>query len=83
MANPIQILRAWSKVLCGFTDCEHERRARICSVCPNKRYSKFWDFVKGDELEEIKGFVCTDCGCPLESKIRSTDKCYKWETPTT
>ena len=82
MANPIQILRAWSKVLCGFTDCEHERRARICSVCPNKKYLKYIDFID-DELEEVKGFVCTDCGCPLIAKIRSTDKCYKWETPTT
>lgn len=82
MANPIQILRAWSKVLKGLTTEDHEIRAQICSVCPKKKYSKFWDFSDKEELEEVKGFVCTDCGCPLVSKIRSTDMCHKWKTTT-
>ncbi len=80
MINPIQIMRAWSKVLREVTTDEDKRRARICSVCPNKKYHKFIDFVD-DELEEVKGFVCIDCHCPLLAKIRSTDICYKWETP--
>jgi TPP-dependent indolepyruvate ferredoxin oxidoreductase alpha subunit len=78
MINPIQIMRAWSKVLREVTTDEDKRRARICSCCSHKKYHKFIDFVD-DELEEVKGFVCTDCHCPLLAKIRSTDTCYKWK----
>ena len=81
MINPVTIIKAWSSVLKGLTTEDHKRRALICSDCPNKKYHKFIDFVD-DELEEVKGFVCTECGCPLISKIRSTDICDKWKTDT-
>lgn len=82
MASLTTIIKAWSKVLREVTTDEDIRRASICYNCPSKKYSKFIDFVK-DELEEVKGFVCTECGCPLIAKIRSTDICDKWKTPTT
>lgn len=78
MANPLVIIKAWSKVLREVTTGEDKRRALICANCPNKKYHKFIDFVD-DELEEVKGFVCTDCNCPLVAKIRSTDKCKLWK----
>ena len=78
MINPITIVKAWSKVLREVTTDEDKRRASICGDCPKKTYSKYRDFIN-DELEEVIGFVCDDCGCPLIAKIRSTDICKKWK----
>ena len=72
-----KILNAWIKVLKGDTTEEHRRRAEVCKSCPSSKYKKYIDFIN-DELKEVKGMVCTDCGCPLIAKTRSTDKCYKW-----
>lgn len=81
MANPLTIIKAWHLVLRDQTTSEDKRRASICSDCPSKKYSKYIDFIN-DELDEVKGFICKDCGCPLIAKIRSTDICYKWKTAT-
>ena len=78
--NPIVIIKAWAKVFKGLTTDEDKRRASICDECPSKRYSKYFDFID-DELEEVNGFNCLECGCPLSPKIRSTDICNKWKTP--
>lgn len=78
MIKPITIAKAWLQVLKGITTEEHRRRAAICNGCESKKYSTFTDFIN-DELEEVKGFVCGECLCPLIAKIRSTDKCKKWE----
>jgi len=82
MLQPFKILKAWVQVARGFTTQEHKRRAAICSSCPDKKYTHYLDFIN-DDLKEVKGFVCTPCGCPLIAKIRSTDKCKKWEKLTT
>ena len=77
-------IKAWGKVLSQTTTDEDKRRAKICEQCPMRKYNKYLDFVN-DELKEVKGFVCSDCGCPLVAKIRSEDKndiCYKWRQPT-
>lgn len=55
-----------------------KKRAEICSNCELRKYSKYIDFID-DELKDVKGFVCGDCGCPLIAKIRSTDICKKWK----
>lgn len=73
-----KIIQAWSLVLKGKTTSVHKQRASVCETCPSAIYKKYIDFVN-DELKEVKGFICDDCGCPLVAKIRSTDKCYKWE----
>ena len=72
------ILKAWAKVFKGFTTKQHIDRAKICRKCPSAVYKTYMDFIN-DELEDVKGFVCTDCGCPLVAKIRSEEKCDKWE----
>jgi len=77
MIKPLVIIKAWLKVWDGLTTKEDKRRAAICESCPMRTYKKYLDFVD-DELKNVKGFVCKDCGCPLIAKIRSTDKCIKW-----
>lgn len=81
MAHVFNILKAWVKVSKGFTTSEDKRRADICNNCTHKKYSKYIDFVN-DELKNVKGFVCNDCGCPLIAKIRSNEICKKWKTHT-
>lgn len=73
------IFDAWVNVFNGFTTKEHKRRASVCDVCPSKEYRMYLDFID-DELKEVKGFTCIECGCPLVSKIRSKDNCplKKW-----
>ena len=75
------IVKAWLEVIKGNTTDEHKRRASICKGCEHAKYKKYLDF-KDTGLEEVKGYICNECSCPLVSKIRSTDKCYKWEAPT-
>lgn len=73
------IAKAWIQVLKQNTTEEHKRRADICKPCEYSSYQPMLDFIN-DELKEVKGLVCTDCGgCPLIAKIRSTVKCSKWE----
>lgn len=81
MTNPKIILKAWKEVSKGTTSEEHRRRSKICMDCPASKFSTFLNLVK-DELKEIQGMKCTDCGCPLIAKIRSADICYKWKVPT-
>ena len=79
MINPITITKAWVKVFKGTTTSEDKRKASICKTCDKSKYMPFLDFIN-DELKEVKGMICTGCGgCPLIAKIRSTDKCKKWE----
>lgn len=81
MFNLVKVALAWKKVLLKITTKEHRRRAKICEQCPLREFNKYVDFID-DELKEVKGFICGDCGCPLIAKIRSNDICKKWETPT-
>lgn len=76
MAKISVILKAWLNVYKGLTTVEHKRKANICKGCPSRKYSKHLDFIN-DELIDVKGFVCSECGCPLIAKIRSTDDCPK------
>ena len=78
MKKPYVIAKAWISVLKGNTTEEHKRRASTCKNCPQAKYSKYIDFVQ-DELKEVKGLKCTDCGCPLVAKIRSTEICRYWK----
>lgn len=79
MSKIAVIGKAWLEVLKGMTTEEHKRRAKICGECTFAKYNAYLDFID-DELKQVKGMVCNDCGCPLVSKIRSTDKCPqgKW-----
>jgi ribosomal protein L37E len=45
------------------------RRASICAACPHAKKKKLLQWV-GDDIEEIKGYACDLCGCPLSAKIR-------------
>ncbi len=79
MSNPIVIANAWIEVIKGNTTEEHKRRSEICNKCELKEYGDILSVIN-DELINVIGFRCGECGCPLIAKIRSTDKCplKKW-----
>ena len=74
-----KIAKAWAKVLSQEKNEDVIIRGKICGGCDKKQFSQFLDFID-DEIKEVKGFVCGECGCPLVAKIRSNDKCplNKW-----
>jgi len=68
--------KAWIEVLKGKTTKIQKQRAEICANCPSSQHKKYLEFFK-EELREVKGMVCIECGCPLSAKIRSEDTCPK------
>ena len=81
MGQVFKIAKAWVEVIKGTTTEEHKYRASICKGCSEAKEIKILTLIK-DELKDVRGLGCGLCGCPLVSKIRSTDKCYKWNRPT-
>lgn len=56
-------------------------RAEVCKGCEFKKEGLIPIFLNS-KIEEINGFECEKCGCPLATKIFAKDKkniCDKWK----
>ena len=75
------ILSGWKNFIdkTEVTEAIAKQRANICSTCEYSKKSKLLAFVK-DELKEVEGYYCADCGgCPLSAKVRTKNNiCDKW-----
>ena len=75
------ILSGWKNFIAKSEVAESKarKRAEICSACPNAKKGKLLAFIK-DNLQEIEGYYCDECGCPLSAKLRSNEICplNKW-----
>jgi len=72
-----KIINGWYHYLSGNTEVEKlaNKRAKICAVCPHKKESKVFAWVK-DDIKEINGTICNKCSCPIAMKVRSiNEKC--------
>ena len=49
-----------------------EGRAKICAECPKATRGTF-EVLLPDEIKEIKGLKCNECGCPLSTATRSKE----------
>lgn len=79
-----EIISGWSNFIdkSEVTEKEAIRRASICDLCPHSKKSILLSFVK-DELKEVEGMYCDDCGCPLSAKVRTKENsCDKWRVGT-
>lgn len=60
-----------------------EDRAKVCGSCPSAVKSDLLSVILPDNTnKEIQGYKCSECGCPLSSKVRSiTSQCplKKWK----
>jgi len=76
------ILNGWHNFLSKSEVSERlaSNRAMECIGCPHAKKGMLPVFIK-DDLEEIQGYYCDLCKCPLSAKIRSiNEKCDidKW-----
>lgn len=56
-------------------------RGLHCSDCEFKTFGKMLVMFKDYSMNDIEGFYCKKCGCPLSAKLRSErSKCpiNKW-----
>lgn len=59
---------------------EQQRRAEICAECPLKE-KKIYAQIFNAKMQEIDGYVCTECGCPIATKIFAEEPkniCPEW-----
>ncbi len=70
-----KIINGWYHYLSGDTEVEKlaNKRAKICAICPHKKESKVFAWVK-DEIKEINGTICNKCSCPIAMKVRSINE---------
>ena len=74
------LLQAFSQHLKGEVTEEAERRVRICAECPEKEV-RLYAQILNSKMQEINGYVCLECGCPLATKILAKEEnniCPKW-----
>lgn len=76
----MDFLQALKQHVKGEAGEEQKRRADICAGCPLKEvrlYAQIFD----SKMEEINGYVCTECDCPIATKIFAKEEkniCPKW-----
>lgn len=76
----LDFLQAVKQHIRGEAGPEEERRADICAKCPLKEV-KLYAHIFDSKMEEINGYVCVECGCPIATKIFAKDEkniCHKW-----
>jgi hypothetical protein len=76
----IDFINALTKSIKGKHTQESRRRSEICAKCPLKEERFYAAFVNA-EVKEVQGFVCTECGCPIATKIFAQEPeniCEEW-----
>ena len=81
--NIKNILNGWQNFISKSEVTERlaSDRAMECIGCENAKFSKTIEVFIKDDFEEIEGYLCKLCKCPLSAKIRSvSEKCEigKW-----
>lgn len=60
---------------------EQVRRADICGGCDKKTFGGF-PLIIESKMKDVNGFKCSECNCPLATKIFAQDEkniCDKWK----
>ena len=77
MAQISNIVNGWKNLFFKDDKIEliAEQRAKICVNCKYAKQNKLLIFVN-DDIQEVQGYECTKCKCPLSAKLRSeNEKC--------
>jgi predicted nucleic acid-binding Zn-ribbon protein len=73
-------LQALKQHITGKVTTEAEQRASICAECPLKELRDYAR-IFNSKMEDVNGYVCTGCSCPLATKIFAKEPeniCPKW-----
>jgi hypothetical protein len=76
----IDFIKALTKSIKSKHTTESSRRVQICAACPLKEKRFYADFVNA-EIVDVQGFVCTECSCPIATKVFAEEPeniCKKW-----
>lgn len=74
------LLQAFAQHLKGEVTEEAERRVKICAKCPSREL-KSYARILNSKMENVNGYVCGECACPLATKIFAKEPeniCLKW-----
>jgi len=76
----LDFVQALKQHVTGEIGKEGKDRAAVCAECPEKEI-RLYAQIFNSKMEEINGFVCLECGCPLATKIFAKEEnniCPKW-----
>jgi len=77
----IDFLQALKQHISGEIGAEEQRRSSICRECPLKEIRSYARILHS-KMEDVNGYVCTVCDCPLATKIFAKEPdniCPKWK----
>jgi len=77
----LDFLQAISRAIKKKHTIESIKRSEICAACPEKKKAMYAELVNA-KIEEVQGYVCLRCSCPIASKVFAQDKeniCDKWK----
>lgn len=71
------VINAWGNFIINNEEANirAKKRANICKDCVFIKEHPLLNIIKDNEIPEISGKYCKDCGCPLSAKTRSTTEC--------
>jgi hypothetical protein len=76
MSKVNEILTGWKKYLFEESPLDDKianKRAKICSECPEAKKGIYTAILPDYSFAEIQGYYCGICKCPLSTKVRSKD----------
>lgn len=76
MIKLFNIIHGWKNYVIKnpATELQAEKRAKICAECPHSSQLMLLEVMVRDEIKEIQGHQCNECGCPLSMKVRSKEE---------
>lgn len=75
------LIQAFAQHLKGEVTEEAERRVKICATCPSREL-KSYARILNSKMENVNGYVCGECACPLATKVFAKEPeniCPKWK----
>lgn len=76
----VDFIQALSQHITGTVTKEAKRRVDICAECPLKELRDYAR-IFNSKMEDVNGYVCTLCDCPLATKIfakKPDNICPEW-----
>lgn len=77
----LDFIQALKQNITGKVTEQAEQRAKTCAECPLKEL-RVYARILNSKMEDINGYVCIECDCPLATKIFAKEPeniCLKWK----
>lgn len=76
MINVKAILKGWENYIFPNEEAEAKakERATICAKCPHAKKGTYQKLMKDYTLQDVEGYMCDICRCPLSTLLRQDEK---------